>query len=146
MHSMCVEKILNPDFKSFITRYETAFTTLSQMFSINMTLKIHVILHHYEDYFECTGMSLCETNGEYVESAHSTLKNHEKRSSFAIVTKLGTKIHHMKSLQSISSFNSKKAGFTPSREFKLRKSCNISPVVKPTYKYKKSFLNKYYPD
>ena len=33
-----------------------------------MTLKIHVIIHHYADYFEHSGLTIQNTNGEFSEA------------------------------------------------------------------------------
>ena len=51
----------------------------------------------------------------------------------------------MKSLQSITSFNSKRAGFTPAAEFQLRKKKSGAPTA-GFYHYKKSFADKYLTD
>ena len=39
-----------------------------------MTLKTHVILHHYGFYFSITGKTIKDTNGE---ALHNTLRIHE---------------------------------------------------------------------
>ena len=111
-----------------------------------MTLKVHVILHHYADYFECTGQSLADTNGEFVESAHYSLKKHERNCNYKVVNNLGSLIHKQKYLQSLSTFNVRRAGFTAGADFRIRKSKNITKAHKPSLKYKHSFINKYYPD
>ena len=95
---------------------------------------------------KCTVKSLADTNGEFVETAHYSLKKHERNSNFKVVNNLGSIIHQQKSLQSLSTFNVRRAGFTPGKDFRIRKSNNITTVTKPSYKYKTSFINKYYPD
>ena len=89
-------------------------------FQLNMTLKIHVIIHHYADYFELSGLIFWDTNGKFSEVIHSSLRIHEERLGFKVVKKMGTIIHLQKSLQSLSTFNSKRAGLTSSAEFRLR--------------------------
>ena len=75
----------------------------------------------------------------------AVLKKHERKSNFKVVRKLGTKVHHQKSLQSVSTYNAIRAGYTPSRDFRLKK-VSTSVSVSKSYQYKKSLLNKYYPD
>ena len=38
----------------------------------NKKLKVHIIIHHYIQYFEITGTNLKLTNGEFTESCYST--------------------------------------------------------------------------
>ena len=90
-----------------------------------MTLKIHVILHHYKYYFETTGQTFKFTNGEFTESCHSSLRKSETTHGLRIVKKLGTPIHQQRSLQSLTFFNSKRAGF--SSPILLRKKSSFSP-------------------
>ena len=62
------------------------------------------------------------TNGEFVETLHSTLRIHEENHGYKTVRKLGTKSHLKKAHDSLVSFNSLKAGFSPARDLVLRKS------------------------
>ena len=39
-----------------------------------MTLKIHVIFDHYEDYFDMTKKTMKYTNGVFVESCQQTIQ------------------------------------------------------------------------
>ena len=50
-----------------------------ELFDVSETLKIHVILNHYSDYFEMTGKIFKETNGEHHEALHHTLKTMGKK-------------------------------------------------------------------
>ena len=43
---------------------------LYENFNLNMTLKEHIIIDTYRDYFEWTGRTMRITNGEFVESSH----------------------------------------------------------------------------
>ena len=45
---------------------------------MNMTLKIHVIIHHYADFFKLTGKNMKTINGEHHEALHHTLKTMER--------------------------------------------------------------------
>ena len=72
-----------------------------------------------------------------------SLRIHEDKLGFKVVKKMGTIIHQQKSLQSLTTFNSKIAGLTSSAEFRLRSK----PVVQTApfvYQYKKSFVDKYF--
>ena len=97
------------------------FNTLYDNFHINMTLKIHVIFHHYEDYFEATGTNFRTTNGEHHEALHHSLKMFERKKNLHMQKKLGSFMHQQKSLISISSYNVLRAGFIPQQEFRLKK-------------------------
>ena len=75
-----------------------------------MTLKTHVILHHYGFYFSITGKTLKDTNGEYVEALHNTLRIHEDVHGYKVVRKIGTPGHVQKSQKSLSHLNVRMAG------------------------------------
>ena len=47
-----------------------------------MTLKIHIIIHYYPFYISITGKNFKDTNGEFGETCHSTLKMFEKQKGF----------------------------------------------------------------
>ena len=63
---------------------------------LNITLKVHVISHHFTQYFELTNSTMKDTNGEFVETLHSSLRIHEEKHGFKIVRKLGTATHFKK--------------------------------------------------
>ena len=42
---------------------------------------IHVIIHHLEEYFSMTGVTMKDTNEEFVETVHSSLENTKKLDS-----------------------------------------------------------------
>ena len=75
-----------------------------------MTLKVHVVLHYYQYYFDNTGVTFKETNGEYTETAHQTLRKEEGQRGMGIVRKVATPIHHYRSLKVLTIFNSTKIG------------------------------------
>ena len=89
-----------------------------------MTLKVHVIIHHIPQYFQMTNTTMKDTNGEFVETLHSTLRIHEENHGYKIVRRLGTKSHLKKAHESLVSFNSIKAGFSPAHDFILK---NFTP-------------------
>ena len=69
-----------------------------------------------------TGKTMKYTNGEFVETVHSTLRKFEEVHCKKTVRKMGTPIHVQRSLQTLSTFNSARAGFTPPSEMTIRKS------------------------
>ena len=62
------------DWEQKLFDFEQNFYYLYECFDLNMTLKIHVIIHHYRWYFTKTGTNFKDTNGEFVETVHYTLK------------------------------------------------------------------------
>ena len=120
LHRICLAEDLDQDFPSIIQNVQENFDYLFQNFSLNMTLKVHVILHHYSYYFTNTGKTFKDTNGEFVESLHNSLRLHEESHRMKVVRKLGTPGHMKISQASLASFNVKKAGFSPAQSFSLR--------------------------
>ena len=117
---MCVTSKFNvTDSKSILFDFEQNFYFLYEHFKMNMTLKIHIIIHHYAHYFEKMGKIFRDTNCESVETVHSSVKKHEEKKGFVTKRKLGTTHHVKRAHQSISSFNALKMGSTPPREMVL---------------------------
>ena len=54
-----------------------------------MTLKIHVIVDHYSDYFKETGKNFRLTNGEHHEAIHHTVKEFESKKNLHMKKKIG---------------------------------------------------------
>ena len=86
------------------------------------TLKVHIILHHYKDYFDMTQKSMRFTNGEFVESTHYSIKNEERTHNFKVKRMMGTPIHIEKSKKSLVWHNSRRLGMTPPEKLRLRRS------------------------
>ena len=80
-------------------------------FKLPMTLKIHVIVDHYADYFKETGKNFKSTNDEHHEGIHHSVKVFESKKGFHMKKHLGSLIHQAKCLQSISTFNVLRAGY-----------------------------------
>ena len=153
LHIMCIEEKLPSDFRETLAKFKDCFNKLYNNFHLNMTLKIHVIFHHYEEYFETTGTNFRTTNGEHHEAVHHSLKVFERKKGFHQQKKLGTLLHQQKSLLSISCFNVLRAGFVPQNEFRLKKrkrtesesSSGSGPSSSPIKKsaLKKSFVKRF---
>ena len=114
--------------------FEHNFFNLYEIFGLNMTLKIHIIIHHYRWYFTNTGIFFKDTNGEFGETVHSTLKKFELGRGFKVSRRIGTDHHLLKAHQSISSFNALKMGGTPAKSMSIRKrktSTSSSPSSSP---------------
>ena len=63
---------------------------MHEKYDLSWTLKIHVILDHYSFYFAKTGKTLQDTNGEFPQSAHSTLRKSEERHGFKVRNNVGS--------------------------------------------------------
>ena len=61
LHQLCVAETLG-DFQSVLFDFQTNFEFLYEEFNLPMTLKIHVIIDHYSDYFVWTGRTMKYTN------------------------------------------------------------------------------------
>ena len=100
------------------------FEYLFENFQPNMTLKVHIILHHYKDYFDMTQKSMRFTNGKFVESTHYSIKNEERTHNFKVKRMMGTPIHLEKSKKSLVWHNSRRLGMTPPEKLRLRRSAH----------------------
>ena len=87
---------------------ETYFEFLYEEFTLPMTLKIHVIIDHYSDYFQWTNQTMRLTNAEFTETAHSTFKMSKRIHKFKISKKIGTPVHQEMALKSLVWHNSKR--------------------------------------
>ena len=74
VHELCVAEELG----------DYNFDFSFEEFKLPMTLKIHVILDHYHDYFDWTNKTMRYTNAEITETAHSTFKMSERIHKFKI--------------------------------------------------------------
>ena len=54
LHRVCLENEIDPDYKLILDDFENNFNHLYENIELNMTLKVHVILHHFTQYFELT--------------------------------------------------------------------------------------------
>ena len=132
LHSVSVRTEFQPhDADFYLFNFRTNFNYLYDNFGLNMTLKTHVILDHFEWYFKNAGTNFRITNGEFLEAVHYSLKRHEVEHGYVVKKKQGTPTHLLKSLQSISSYNSTRTGATPPQDFTLRKNNTPSPLQKP---------------
>ena len=99
-----------------------------------MTLKVHVVIDHYKFYFESTGKTLRETNGEFTETCHHTLRKSEECHGQKIVRKIATPIHQYQSLKSITNHNSKKIGSPLPAIQRVKKTTpSTSPLASPEF-------------
>ena len=141
VHQMCVAKNLDPNYSEIIQDFSQKFYSMFMEYGLSMTLKIHVIIHHYKYYFDKTGKTFKYTNGEFTESAHSSLRMSEEIHGLKIKRKLGTPKHQERSWQSMTLFNSKRAGF--STPIRLRKATPSPRAPSPRTPFSKKFLAKY---
>ena len=111
----------------------------------------HIIIHHYSFYFSKTGTNFKDTNGEFGETCHSTLKKFEKQKGFYRAKNFGSDDALISAHQSHSTFIAMKMGST-SRSSSLRRpssrssspgsSPRFSPI-KPGWNKKESLVQKY---
>ena len=88
-------------------------------------------------------LHLCSTCGNQYNTK-AKLKKHT--SHVHVKKKQGTPTHLLKSLQSISSYNSLRIGSTPPQDFTLRRKSTPSPNTTPKVKqwsFPKSLLSRY---
>ena len=64
LHSLCTSRTID-EYQQALGNFKKNFEFLFYNFDLNMTLKTHIVYHHYEDYFSWTGKSLRYTNGEF---------------------------------------------------------------------------------
>ena len=50
------------------------FQELQEKFNVSMPLKMHVILHHYQDFFDLSGETLLSYSDEITEAMHSQIR------------------------------------------------------------------------
>ena len=101
------------------------------LYALSETLKIHVISNHFGEYFSKMGENFANTNGEGLETAHSSLRISKERHGFKIVRKIGTQFHGSLSKKSLDFYNSKRAKVNlPLRKLFKTPSPLSSPNIK----------------
>ena len=142
LHKSCTAQTLDTsETQRVIDNFTNQFYHLFMEYELSMTLKVHIIIHHYQYYFTKSGQTMKMTNGEFVETCHSSLRQSEERHGLKVKRKIGTPMHMQKSWQSLTLYNSKRAGHvTPLR---LKKKSNSSRSPKNTPPFSKRFLEKY---
>ena len=106
-------------------------------------MNLHVIIHHYADFFNMNKTNMKNTNGEHHEALHHTLKDFERTKGFFMRKNLGSLIHMQKSLKSISTFNCLRAGFMSKVQLRLRKSSVSSECGSPRSSPKSTPVKRY---
>ena len=75
----CSGNLLSCEKCSYTTKLKGSLKRHHASIHEPITLKIHVIFHHYEEYFEATGTNFRTTNGEHHEALHHSLKMFERK-------------------------------------------------------------------
>ena len=75
-----------------INRLDNIFQLLQARFDLSMPLKVHVILHHYMDFFETSGETLLSYSDEITEAMHSQIRLFEDAHRY-INNKKGSSSH-----------------------------------------------------
>ena len=132
VHEISVSKNFDPtSFDEILLVFGQQFQVLKEKHGLSETLKVHVITSHFGQYFQKMGTNFCHTNGENLESAHSSLRISEERHGLKMVRKIGTPRHGAMSERSLIFYNSKRAKMTPPLR-RIRSAAN-SPVSSPIY-------------
>ena len=105
------------------------FYFLYNMYNLSMTIKVHIILHHYPFYFTKMGKNFKDTNGELGETCHSTIKRFEKLKGYISNGNLSSDNALKTDHKSHSNFIALKMG-SPSRSLAIR-SPRSSPSSSP---------------
>ena len=72
------------------TRFQNKIRFLFEEYMLPMTLKIHVVIDQYIDYFQWRILTMRLTYAEFTETAHSTFKMSKRIHKFTISRKIGT--------------------------------------------------------
>ena len=72
-----------------ISNLRINFFKMAEIFNLSETLKMHIILDHYEDHMKITGKTLLKTTAEWTESTHSSLRKFEE-DHFYVRKNIGT--------------------------------------------------------
>ena len=78
--------------RGIIDRLDNIFQLLQARFDLSMPLKVHVILHHYMDFFETSGETLLSYSDEITEAMHSQIRLFEDAHRY-INNKKGSSSH-----------------------------------------------------
>ena len=85
LHLACTAKTLNlSETKRVIDNYTNQFYHLFMEYNLSMTLKVHIIIHHYQYFFTKSGQTMRLTNGDFVETCHSSLRKSEETHGFKV--------------------------------------------------------------
>ncbi len=92
--NMSIGDHIPENYNDFIMEFKTCFLVMNVNHNLTMTQKNHIVIHHYEYYFQQTGKNLKDTNGEYTETCHNTLRKSEEDSGLKIVRRLVQTSHN----------------------------------------------------
>ena len=79
---MCIADVFDENYEILLNEFKCKFDKLYKDFKLPMTLKIHVIVDHYSDYFKETGKKFKSTNDEHHEGIHHSVKVFESKKGF----------------------------------------------------------------
>ena len=85
LHKACTAQKLDiSETQRVIDNFTDKFYHLYMEYNLSMTLKVHIIIHYYQYYFSKSGQTMRLTNGEFVETCHSSLRQSEERHGFKV--------------------------------------------------------------
>ena len=82
LHSFVTAKELG-NFEPVLNTFKSHFYYLYDNYKLNMSLKIHVIIDHYDHCFKSTGLSLKDTNGEFTVRLQQLLEDNAQKQQFS---------------------------------------------------------------
>ena len=118
---------------------------LYEVYSLNRTQQIHIILTHYKFYFEKMGVNFKDKNGVFGKTLHSTLKKFEAKKEWNIIGKIGGNHAVIIRYQRICTMNALKMGSFRAQEMTLRSPASTprSPACCPGWNHAKKFKMLY---
>ena len=85
LHRLCNDQILSCNYPKIIDEFRLAwFQLIGEFGDISTTPKIHILLHHLEDYFDLSNTTLVKTTDELCENMHQFLNKRLMKSSYFV--------------------------------------------------------------
>ena len=82
MHKLCNEDFLPWNYQKIIDDFRQEWYNLTDAFEVSTIPKIHILLHHVEEYFDLTNATLKRTTDELCERIHQDLNKRLLRSMY----------------------------------------------------------------
>ena len=106
VNDIVTSKILHIELvQEAISNLRINFFKMAEIFDLSETLKMHIILDHYEDHMKLTGKTLLKTTAEWTEATHSSLRKFEE-DHFYVRKHIGTEEQKKMQHKSTVHFNS----------------------------------------
>ena len=70
LYSKCCGGVLKEGYQQAILNFTDNWMILHEEFGVSITNKVHIIISHFQDYFDLTGKALGETTDQLTEACH----------------------------------------------------------------------------